>query len=311
MTIALSLAGCSSGRNNADKAVSVSITEANKEIKKEISDLKKGNQELKDTKNSLETQVVDLEKQVKEMSEAKLNTENSKLTVKQELKEDLNGDGDLETLKLECDEYGNDFKLSINNLSIVSRGSNIRGIIQIVDLNRTDKLKEIAIPEIGPSDDLYTHFYRFDKDSIDYLGTFGGNPEGDPSFGGITINGDGTLSSRERGSLLHTWFYKKNFKLLDNFSLAEVKPSNGLYSMGDYKVKVVKSIPIYKPNRKDKLRDLKVGEEVLLKYSDNKEIVVLEINKNELGYITLENFSTIKGTQISTSEVFEGLCMAD
>jgi hypothetical protein len=317
----LSLSSCSSADKSTTKEADVntsSINSQSSDLKTELQQdnvrLRKENAELKKDNLFLKGEVTDLNARIKELETKlgeKAQTEPVKMLLKQELQEDLDGNGELENLKLECDEYSNTFRLSINNLSIAGNGNNIRGLIEIIDLNKSDKTKEVAIPEIGPSDDYYTHFYRFDRNSIDYLGTLGGNIEGPFGQRTIILNGDGTLTATRRGSILHTWFYKTNYKYTSDYSLVEVKPSNSLYSMGNYKVKVIKSIPIYKANKKDKLRDLKVGEEVLLKYSDDRDVVILETSKKELGYIMFEGFSKLKGTQINTSEVFEGLCMAD
>ena len=261
---------------------------------------------LKEENIKLKGEIEQLQKQIKIEKEIADIVESSELTLAQEISEDLDGDGTPEAIKLECDGGGNLYRLSINNLSITSYGSNIKRTIEIVDIDKKDSLKEIAIPELGPSDDLYTHFYKYNPRVIDYVGTLGGIQER-----GLTVNGDGTITATRRGKILHTWFYETRYAFKEGSILEEIVPKNGMYSMGNYELKVIKEIPIYKANKRDKLKDLKVGEKVYLKESDDSGIVVVETTNKELGYIMIEGYYNIKNTNLNAPEVFEGLCYAD
>lgn len=292
------LVSCSKGNSNDSPKGAVDKIE-NTSDNKESLDFKKQLDEARKRIEDLEKQVDQLQKQNYELKQVDLKTTKT-------LEVDLNFDGDKEFIKLECDEWGNVFTLSINQLSITSYGSNIDREIVIVDIDKKDKVLEIAIPESGPSDDLFTSFYRYTGNNIDFIGKIGGKPGA-----GLTVNGDGTVTATTRGNILHTWFYKDEYMLAPNHSLIRVEPVDGLYSMGEYKVKVIKSIPIYRAPNREVLKELRIGEEVKLMATDDKELVLLETQDGEQGWIMIEGFWNIKGTKLNAGEVFEGLSMAD
>ena len=242
----------------------------------------------------------------KKAEDAEVFNETGDMKLVKSIEADLNSDGDKEYIKLECDDYGSIFTLSVNQLSITSFGDNIDREIVIVDIDKDDKNLEIAIPESGPSDDLFTSFYRYTGQNIDFIGKVGGKPGSS-----IAINGDGTVMATTRGNILHTWFYKDKYILAPNNNLMHVEPPEGLYNMGEYKVKVIKSIPIYRAPYREPLVDLVVGEEVKLLVTNNKDIILVETQSGEQGWIMIENFFVIMPQNIYATDVFEGLCMAD
>jgi hypothetical protein len=116
------------------------------------------------------------------------------LTGVQSMEADLNGDGTREQIFLYCDEYGDLFRLRINNLSITSYGSHIDKKIELVDIDKNDSEKEIAIPESGRNGRCVS-FYRYTPDNIIFIGKI----EGSFYNGEIVINGDGTVQSKVKG----------------------------------------------------------------------------------------------------------------
>ncbi|MDN5302804.1 MAG: hypothetical protein PWQ60_2318 [Thermoanaerobacteraceae bacterium] len=116
------------------------------------------------------------------------------LTGVQGMEMDLNGDGILEQIFLYCDEYGDLFRLRINNLSITSYGSNIDKKIELVDIDKNDSEKEIAIPESGRDGRCAVSLYRYTPDNIIFIGKI----EGSLYNGEIVINGDGTVQSKTK-----------------------------------------------------------------------------------------------------------------
>jgi hypothetical protein len=116
------------------------------------------------------------------------------LTGVQGMETDLNGDGILEQIFLYCDEYGDLFRLRINNLSITSYGSHIDKKIELVDIDKNDTEKEIAIPESGRDGKCAVSFYRYTSDNIIFIGKI----EGSLYNGEIVIKGDGTVQSKTK-----------------------------------------------------------------------------------------------------------------
>jgi hypothetical protein len=116
------------------------------------------------------------------------------LTGVQSMETDLNGDGILEQIFLYCDEYGDLFRLRINNLSITSYGSHIDKKMELVDIDKNDTEKEIAIPESGRDGRCAVSFYRYTPDNIIFIGKI----EGSFYNGEIVINGDGTVQGKTK-----------------------------------------------------------------------------------------------------------------
>jgi len=116
------------------------------------------------------------------------------LTGVQSMETDLNGDGTREQIFLYCDEYADLFRLRINNLSITSYGSHIDKKIELVDIDKNDTEKEIAIPESGRDGKCAVSFYRYTPDNIIFIGKI----EGSFYNGEIVINGDGTVQGKTK-----------------------------------------------------------------------------------------------------------------
>ncbi|HHW01206.1 MAG TPA: hypothetical protein GXX35_00040 [Thermoanaerobacterales bacterium] len=116
------------------------------------------------------------------------------LTGVQSMETDLNGDGTREQIFLYCDEYADLFRLRINNLSITSYGSHIDKKIELVDIDKNDTEKEIAIPESGRDGEYAVSFYRYTPDNIIFIGKI----EGSFYNGEIVIKGDGTVQSKTK-----------------------------------------------------------------------------------------------------------------
>ncbi len=221
-------------------------------------------------------------------------------------KADLDGDGTQENISLATDHYNNNINLTINYVSITSLGSNLDKMIKIVDMDTTDLLKEIAVPESGPSSDNMVSFYAYIPTNIIFMGKVGGVLDKS-----IDITGSGEIIARTRAHIFQTWFYKDTYQLIDNHTLVHVVPPDDLYSMNNEQVTVKKSIPIYKTPNGELLVDLKVGEKVTLLKSDDKEKILLKTESGKQGWILIERFDHIKGTNYSASDVFDGLNYAD
>lgn len=221
---------------------------------------------------------------------------------KENEKVDLNGDGKLDVVCFK-DEGNCTVKIYVNYTSQMEGGPAY--ITDIVDIDERDNIKEITVGDSGPSDDYSTRFYYYNGKDIVYMGTVGGTLEN-----GITINSDGKVIARERGKILHTWFYTKIYRLNKNHLLGGV-PQQNIYKM-NYKVKLKIELPLQKSQiDRSVVTILKPGEEVTIVASDDKEWCLLENSKGIRGWFAVEKFSTIKGINKNAYDVFEGLCGAD
>ena len=208
---------------------------------------------------------------------------------------DLNYDGKKDKIVLVCEEYGQEFILKINDSSVRGEGDGLEGVFYIYDIDNSDKFKEIAITEVGPSDDYATAFYAYDGKNIIFVGKIAGSDYS------IKVDGSGTLITEERGRVLHTWFYDAYYKLDGNHVLYNVPQE--LYTMNT-KVTLMKEITLQK-SRTDKSVSavLKVGEKAVITVTDNVKWCKLETASGKSGWFSVEG--------IYGGEFFEGLSYAD
>ncbi|MEW6182130.1 MAG: stalk domain-containing protein [Bacillota bacterium] len=217
---------------------------------------------------------------------------------------DLNGDGELDTIKFNCLEGGESYTLNVNNLSVTGQGDNLDGLCQIVDVDSKDKLKEITVSESGPSDDYATAFYYYDGERIVSMGRVEGSAS---TF--LKVDGSGTVETKTRGATIHTWFYPDYYRLSGTHLLERVPQE--LYEM-NHKVRVKRELALQK-SRAGGITGVVLipGEEAVLVGSDDKGWCLVENSEGMRGWFAYEGYNTISGTQLTTEDVFEGLCYAD
>ena len=100
--------------------------------------------------------------------------ENSSYTTNflKEEKVDINGDGKLDEISISAISESGDFVLKINEISIkdkVGEEEEVDGFI-VIDIDATDKYKEVAVHNPGPSSDDEYVIYYYDGKSIIEMG---------------------------------------------------------------------------------------------------------------------------------------------
>lgn len=231
---------------------------------------------------------------------------NEKNPYKEELV-DLNGDGKTDDIKLQiAGEYGNYYILKVNDLEIKGSGDNLDKKLYIVDIDKLDSFKEIAVQEFGPSDDYRTYFYSYNGNELRFMGDLGGL-----STEKERIGGDGKVASIERLSMLQTWFMEKEYKLDVNHLLEVIK--NDLYPVA-YVVEPLKlkvELKLFDgPKSKNTAAQLKAGDIIKLLGSDGIEWCYAETSAGVKGWFAVDGF-TVRENGLDTGDVFDGLSMAD
>jgi hypothetical protein len=216
---------------------------------------------------------------------------------------DLDGNGREETIRLQLYSGHDLFLLTIEDLSLMGMGSNVDPVIHLVDLNTDDPFLEVAVAESGPSDDYFTTFYRWTQEEFHTMGRVGGRPGA-----GITIGGDGTLTAQTRGQVLHTWFYDRDYRINRFGRLASVP--TGFYPMDTPVTALVDLTLTAAPGHGEPI-DVKAGESLVIEASDDISFLQIRTGEGQTGYLELEGFDRIKGTDYTGSDAFEGLNYAD
>lgn len=228
---------------------------------------------------------------------------------------DLNGNGIMDKIILTInDEYGYEYTLQVNDLKLELFGSNIEPNFNIVDIDERDSYKEIAVSEYGPSNDEAVSFFYYDGMNIIPMGVIEGfygiaYHYGNDLVGNMKIDGLGSISTRTRGVILHTWFYADEYQLSEGHLLVNIPKD--LYEM-NYEVEVLREITLQK-SREDSSAGvtLKKGEIATILASDNIEWCIVENSKGETGWFAVDDFHEIRGLGLFASDVFGGLSYAD
>jgi len=216
--------------------------------------------------------------------------------------EDLDGDGDRDQIKLECEPGSDTFTLYINDFILNGKGCNLDGVMYLCDIDPADSYKEIAITESGPSADEATYFYYYDGRKINFMGKIQGNQYN------IKITGSGMLTTGSRGHILQTWFYRDRYRLSANHELENIPQE--LYSM-NMMVIVKKEMLLQKsPADTSTAVRLEPGEVVLIAACDDREWCLVETSSGGKGWFAVDGYNNIRGTSFDADEYFIGLCHA-
>ena len=186
----------------------------------------------------------------------------------------------------------------------------------LTDLDTGDGMLEIAIQDWGPSMDLTTSFYRFESGKLKAVGIVEGFvcTNGEPSD--VTFNGQGTVSSYLRLSVLQTWWGKAESSL-DESGMLVLRQQDYYESDAEtpQTVKALRSLFSYDAPDGTQIL-IEEGTELELLGTDNAEWVQarrtadgqalwLHLNPDSPFYVeTPDGFA-------GGWDVLEGLCMAD
>jgi hypothetical protein len=230
---------------------------------------------------------------------------------------DLDGDGKPERIVFEGKSGGDTFSVIVNGVRYDGEGENIDGKFEIVDIDSTDGLREIAIPEEGPSDDYYTTFLIYRNGKIQKIGKIPGTYD-------LKIDGSGIIYTMFPGKILHTWFFpaafvldKKHVPYLVEQPLYPMEaPYVGesgyrRYTMGT-ECTAKRTFPLRaSPMDSTIIRTLNPGEKFKIVASDNKKWCVVETNFGTWGWFEVVRYNIVVPLGVEAGEVIDGLFMAD
>ena len=240
---------------------------------------------------------------------------------------DLNGDGKDDEVNfaptedssaiLHLSVNGTDFSKSVYNQNLYTDHLD-SAYYCITDIDSSDNLLEIAMMDYGPSDDCVTDFFRYDGTDLKYIGQVSGliiSANSDKSD--LTFNGDGTITSYIRLSVLQTWWAKADWKL-SNSGGFEVVPQDLFYPNSDAgcSVSPLVDITVYEKNSSTSTKSvLSSGTGLTIVATDNKEWVLAETSDKKQCWIHLDSedgqsIETANGYDYA-SNVLSGLCFAD
>ncbi len=227
---------------------------------------------------------------------------------------DLDGDGKPDQIMFEGKPDDNVFTIIVNDVRYEGKGNYICGMYEIADIDSTDGVREIAIPERGPSDDYATAFLLYNQDKIREIGKI-------PGAGNMMCwDGSGIIHTMVRGSILHTWFFPAAFVLDKKHTLHMAEQQ--LYPMNIPKIGFTgfsrganctakRNFPLQaSPADSTIIRTMTPGEKFTIVASDNKRWCVVQTSVGTWGWFEIRN-GVVLPAGVRPLELMDGLCMAD
>lgn len=247
-------------------------------------------------------------------------------------KVDLNNDQVQESIKYTCaDDYKG--SLTLNGTALpISGDMLLTGWFFLVDLDTRDACLDVAVQELGASDDYLVTFYYYNGSRLIKRGSVPGMI-GDPysstiakdpfGLGTIQLDGLGNLVASARGNILHTWFYDQTWTIGTDKLL--VKVAQAFYPMksidqatgkqlAETAVKLKMDLPLVdQPGSTKAAATVKSGQDASLVQCDNREWVQLRTGNGSLGWFhVVDNYQVlVNGVKYFSEDVFDGLTFAD
>jgi hypothetical protein len=168
----------------------------------------------------------------------------------------------------------------------------------IADVDSTDRRKEIAVWDEGPSDDYRASFFWFDGKQVRPMGTV-------PGYDPVT-DGSGIVQGEERGRVLHTWYHPAAYRLTRDHRLELVRMR---YCPMGTLVRLLVDLPLsLDPRPQARKTVARAGTWAVIVRTDDVEWCELETSDRVRGWFRVAG-NSINGR--NAEEVFDGLFFAD
>lgn len=241
--------------------------------------------------------------------------------------QDIDGDGQAEEICVwleDSEEFDSTVCLSVNGEDLTEALRAEEGIFfcpddqcwLITDLDTGDGMLEIAIQDWGPSDDLTTSFYHYTEGTLRYLGCVEGFIVLDGAPADASLDGQGTVNSYLRLSVLQTWWGMADSTLDGNGDLVLV-PQKYYESIAETPQQVTALCDLYAWDAPDGQREvLPAGMVLELLGTDNVEWVCARPAGEEQEiwlHLDPDYPFQVEGPDglVAGWEALDGLCMAD
>jgi len=230
---------------------------------------------------------------------------------------DLTGDGKKDKVTVIMEKVGeweylltlqvNDIKLELtldNNIPYIV--SPVEGFA-IVDIDTNDNYLEIVISDYGPSNDDFSHIFRFDGKKIIYVGGISG------LYSGIEFLGNGELITVQRASILQTWFFSQKYTVSEKHIIEAVTEDLYIPLHIETRYFMLTDLPLYTQRDEDSSTFIiKQTSIVTFTAHDNTEWIQVTLTDGQIGWFKVKDYMTIvTDDEIPAYDVFFMLSFAD
>jgi hypothetical protein len=216
---------------------------------------------------------------------------------------DLDGDGHVDSVTvIFVEKYGryDHYEVRVGSAVYEGLGQYLDVEATIVDVDSTDRLLEIAIPEAGPSSDPAVFFLRYEGGRVRLIGYV-------PGY--ATTDGSGTITTECRGTILCTWFYPCSYRWFPEArTLAEVPQA---FKPMHVEVTLKHDLSLCpEPWQWRGSTSLKAGTRAIIDLTDDKRWCHIRSAQGEEGWFSVDG-GRVYPDRVAVSEVFDGLPIVD
>lgn len=205
------------------------------------------------------------------------------LVIMEKAKVDLDGNNCSESISISDLTDDGGFVLKVNDVSVKGKLSDKVDGFVIVDIDKNDKYKEIAVHTPGPSDDDEYQIYWYDGKSLKNMGKLSRWPK---------FLGDGTVLV---GDWMGFWVKSEKYILNQRKRTLQLLPQE--FYFVNVKAKVKDKFPIYKTkNGREVVEEVKPNDNILILLCDlssksyRDQNYLIKTQTNLCGWAKLESF---------------------
>jgi len=188
------------------------------------------------------------------------------------------------------------------------------GFWAVTDVYSADNLLEIAIQDLGPSDDYYTNFFRYEGGEIYSFGGVEGliwNSYSNSSD--LSFDEDGFVRSYMRLDVLQTWYADVQYEIAPR-GVLDVVPRETYEALVPTEVTVIAPLCAFNSKGDTAYETLETGTALTLTATDNFEWVLADTGRGAVWlHLNPDNSYELEtpAGYVFDTDVLDGLCMAD
>ncbi len=177
------------------------------------------------------------------------------------------------------------------------------------DFDQDDPYLEIAIWNLGPSNDDYLDIYHYNGKDLSYIGYLPG-----PATM-VTSDGEGKVRAYGRLGILQTWFSYMDYQLNENGELEQIEPQLFYPDQDEeYRYTLLQPIRLYEAmDEKGAYNVLEAGVQMVFPVTDDRNFVQIKTKDGRMGYLYIADPSGIEMPEggYYKGDVIDGLNYAD
>ena len=232
---------------------------------------------------------------------------------------DLTGDGTLNSIFYHVTETGDDeysYQLTIDGVTYelgesISMDTPVTDVFYITDIDTTSPGLEIAVLDMGPSDDPVSYFFRYDGEGLSHIGSVGGFPFPEQHLGKDGFDGYGNITGLGRVDLIET-AYVEAYWWYDEEAGELTMQERGWYPYDTYQPhELYENLPVHRYMDLDsESLVIPAQKEVYFTVTDGSEWIRVKGKDGSVGFMQVKDGNVVELGK-AASDVFSDLYYFD